>query len=296
MRSQLHSLVRTNPWAGRTALKFIPDLPCRLSVKHIGKFEVRLRTHRGYWLRSPFFNDGFMLGALERMLRSDSVVYDIGANIGLYSRWIAQRYPSVRVYAFEPADDNCLLLAKNLKLGGCSERVTIVPMAVGNEDGLATFQLDDVTSFSGTLDTVTAGRPSRSRSQYGMRPLTQTVRVATLDTIAQQQEFASPDVVKMDIEGAEAMALRGGRALLNAKTPDIVIELHGAEVAAEVLKVLWSLDYHCFGYLDADGNHLYKEIEPSDLAKITSRRSLRFLAASVRTEKLRDAIDDTVWD
>jgi len=190
-----------------------------------------------YWLRPPLAGEGFMLGCMQRLLREGDVVYDIGANIGLYSRFSAQYFKASRVYAFEPVESNRALLAENLKIGGCSARVTIVPFAVGNQDGTSDFQIDDLTSNSGTLDAVTQGSPSQSHAQYGLPAATIPVTVVRLDTIVHAEGFAKPDLIKLDVEGAEALALEGARAMLSDLRPHLLIELHGVRPARDVLHV-----------------------------------------------------------
>lgn len=237
-----------------------------------------------------------MLAAIERLLPRRGVIYDIGANIGLYCRFIAQHFDPGRIYAFEPVEENCRLLAKNIEIGKCADKVILVPSAAGDEDGMVRFQMDDLTSYSGTLSMVTNGRPSASREQYGMKPLERLVKVTRLDTAVRELHMNLPDVIKMDIEGAEAMALRGAETLLRNRGPDLTIELHGASVAREVLGILWSFSYHCFGYLDtSDGKHVYKEIDKMDLTNITDLYSLHYLAASLRKDDLQDPLREDIW-
>lgn len=157
--SDIHNKVRKTPWLGRAVLKSIPDMKWKISVAPIGAMAIRLRQHRMYWLRPPLTHEGFLLGALQRLVRRGDVAYDIGANIGLYSRMMAQCFGASRVYAFEPMENNRTILAENLKLGGCASRVEIIPFALGHEDGVSDFQVDDITSGSGTLDAVAGENP-----------------------------------------------------------------------------------------------------------------------------------------
>ena len=295
LKSKLHHLVRTTPWLGRVALRIIPDRNMCITVKPVGKFAIRLRRDRGYWLRSPLSNDGFMLGALQRMVHPGDVVYDVGANIGLYSRIMVQQFQASRIYAFEPVSENRSLLMRNLEIGYCADRVVVLPFAIGNEDGSAEFQVDDISSHSGTLDAVTHGAASASRQQYHLAPLRATVQVCRLDSLIRDRNLTPPQVLKLDIEGAEAMALRGAIGLLREHSPNLVIELHGAKVAAEVLQILWECGYHCFGYLESSEGCVYKKLQASDLSKITDLYSLHFLAACVREEELTLPIVDPEW-
>jgi FkbM family methyltransferase len=292
MLSYLQNWVRASPRLGKIAIKSIPDLKFHIDVEPIGSMAIRLRQHRMFWLRHPLIFEGFMLGALRRLVRKGDVIYDIGANIGLYSRFMAQCFDASRVYAFEPIENNRTLLVENLRLGRCESRVEIVPLAVSNEDGTCEFQIDDLTSNSGTLDAVTHGNPSQSRAQYGLPPATIRVPVACLDTLVESKGFATPALIKLDVEGAEALALEGAKSLLSQHGPYLVIELHGAEAGRQVLQVLWSVNYHCFGYLEKNGARAYQEITPVDLEHITDQYSLHFLVASREPANLIQPIED----
>jgi FkbM family methyltransferase len=286
--------IRSTPWLGRLVLKSIPDVRWKIEIEPVGKFAIRLRQHRMFWLRPPLVHEGFMLGSLQRLLHEGDVVYDIGANIGLYCRFMIQVFKASHVYAFEPMQNNCAMIAENLKLAGCSDRVTIVSSAIGDEDGTTEFQVDSLTSNSGALNTVTQGKASASHSQYGLPATVATVRAARLDTLCETPGFRKPDLIKLDVEGAEAMALEGARRMLQQHQPRLAIELHGAAVARQVLEFLWSLHYHCFGYLEAGGVSTYKEIVPEDLKSIAELYSLHFVVASTRAADLVEPIQDFV--
>ena len=294
MLSYLHHKVRTTPWLGRLALKAIPDLKLQVNVKPVGKVAIRLRQHRMYWLRPPLAGEGFMLGTLQRLLHEGDVVYDIGANVGLYSRFLVQCFHASHVYAFEPMEGNRSLLNENLTIAGCTPKVTVVPCAVGDQDGTTEFQVDTLTSNSGTLDAVTHGKPSQSHRQYGLPPATVSVTVSRLDTLVESNQLPRPDMIKLDVEGAEALALDGARHVLLQHKPRLVIELHGANFARNVLEILWSLNYHCFGYLDTNGASTYKKLSPADLEYITAPYSLHFVAASTNQADLEQPIQDFV--
>lgn len=292
MFNYIHYKVRTTPWLGRIAIKSIPNIKLQLRIDPIGRFVVRLREHRMFWLRPALINEGFMLGALKRLVRPGDVVYDIGANIGLYSRLLVQCFHASHVYAFEPFESNRELLKENVETGICRGRVTVIPCAVGQEDGFADFQIDDLTSNTGRLDVVSHGAASESRGQYGLPPAVTQVEIHSIDTLIETMGIAVPDVEKIDIEGAEAMALRGASQLLSRHKPRLIVELHGAEVTQEVLKSLWSYGYGCFGHLVVNRAHVYKEIVPSDLKEIVDRNSLSYIAASINREELQEPIQE----
>lgn len=284
--NSINHQIRTTPWLGRLALRSIPDLQWQVNVHPIGDMAIRLRQNRSFWLRDALIHEGFMLGALQRLIRPGDVVFDVGANIGLYSRFMIQEFKASLVYAFEPMETNRRLISRNLALGCCEDRVTVVSFAVGDQDGDAPFQVDDVSSASGTLDAVTHGAASQARRQYGLSPRTTTVKACRLDTLISRDHFPVPRVVKIDVEGAEAIALRGALELLRKYQPRLVIELHGAVVTKEVLQALWRCSYHCFGYLQNNGRSVYQEVTSADLPFVTDIYSLHHLMAAVEADDL----------
>jgi FkbM family methyltransferase len=220
------------------------------------------------------------------------VAYDIGANIGLYCRFMVQVFKASHVYAFEPMIDNCSMITENLKIAGCTAQVTVIPCAVGDQEGTCDFQADRITSNSGALDAVKHGKASAAHSQYGLPAAVTRVTTSRLDTLLQEGSIRKPDLIKLDVEGAEAIALEGARHLLSRHQPRLVIELHGTEVARSVLETLWELDYHCFGYLEVKGVSTYKELTPADLEFLTELYSLHYLVASTQPEDLAQPIKE----
>jgi FkbM family methyltransferase len=280
LRSIAYSL-RTRPLLGRWALRMIPDIPWVLRVEGIGDFRVRLRRNRSLWLRKPLESESFPFAMLRRFVRPGDVVYDCGANLGLYDRFLVSTLKAGRVVAFEPSAENRRFLAANLALGGIADKVTVLPLALADEDGVVEFQVDDVQTTSGTLSKVTGGEPSEGRRNLRLAPLTEKVLCRRLDTVVREEGLPAPDVIKIDVEGAEALLLRGAAGILSGRGPRLVIELHGAAVAREVLELLHAHGYACAGkvegHLHATG---YGRIDPSMLARVQGLYDVHFIAAS----------------
>jgi FkbM family methyltransferase len=280
VRSLARSL-RTRPLLGRWALRLIPDVPWTLQVEGIGPFRVRLRRNRSWWLRKPLESESFPFAMLRHLVRPGDVVYDCGANLGLYARFLVATLGAGRVVAFEPAADNRRFLAANLALGGIADRVTVLPMALADEDGMAEFQVDDMQTSSGTLSKVTGGEPSEGRRNLRLGPLTDQVLCRRLDTLVTEEKLPLPDVIKIDVEGAEALLLRGAADLLRERRPALVIELHGAEVARKVLTLLCGFGYACAAKMSA---HLhaggYGPVDLSVLPRLKGPYDVHFIVAA----------------
>jgi FkbM family methyltransferase len=152
-------------------------------------------------------------------------VYDIGAHAGYYTL-LASRLtgPGGEVHAFEPDAKNQIYLRKHVEANNASN-VTIVTKAVSEEDGHSHFQQG---SGSGT----------GSLSESGSLKV-ETVR---LDSYSAQRGV-QPDLMKIDVEGAEGMVLRGAVRILESARPTIFLSTHGAQVHRDCCRLLASLGY-----------------------------------------------------
>src|SRR5947209_5185180 len=131
--------LRTRPRLGRWALAMVPDWPWTVQIAGIGPLRIHLRRNRSFWLRNPLESESFPFSMLRQLVRAGDLVYDAGANLGLYSRFLITCLGVERVVAFEPVAENRALLACNLALGDVAARVTVLPFALGDEDGTAEF-------------------------------------------------------------------------------------------------------------------------------------------------------------
>jgi FkbM family methyltransferase len=178
------------------------------------------------------------------------------------------------------------LLNHNIRLGGVSGQVQVIPMALAGADGEEIFQTDDMSTASGTLDRVSHGAASQGRRQYGLPPLVEKVRVSRVDTLVQEGIIPKPNVIKIDVEGAEAWVLEGARETLRTAQPMLVVELHGIEAVRAVVQVLLGMGYFVFGYFRREYcDENYEEIRPADYDQITDEYGLHYLIAS--TDKSR---------
>jgi len=140
-------------------------------------------------------------------LRSGARVFDLGAHQGVVAAMLAHVVgPSGRVIAVEASPHNCSAAAKNRELNDLHQ-LEVVQAAVADRPGTLVFneglngQLDDGSGAVGRVH----------------------VEAVTLDGLAER--FGLPDVVFLDIEGAEYLALLGATRVLNSG-PDFFIEVH----------------------------------------------------------------------
>jgi FkbM family methyltransferase len=160
------------------------------------------------------------------------VIYDLGANLGIASLYFQSLYPAAQIYGFEPLPEN--LEVCGLNYAQLSPPSRVMPWAVGLQTGTAIFDCQN-DSRGGRLESsphdprlTTIGK--LKVQIYSLRDLIQTVGLPV------------PDLIKIDVEGAECDVLRGLEDHY-AAVKWIYIETHGAELKAWCLKWLQERQY-----------------------------------------------------
>lgn len=190
------------------------------------------------------------LNRMLSMLRPEDVLYDIGANIGLVALHAASR---CRTVAFEPDPGFLHRLRRNVALNP-SAAVDVRPVAISNS--------------TQAVHLFTSGAGGNSPSLVNQRNEQNVVEVqaTTLDTLSRDNTLPAPTVLKLDIEGAEILALRGADSLLNGPAAPrlLFLELHDTflpafgSTADEVLALTGSAGYDIVHYREKrhDQQHL----------------------------------------
>ncbi len=150
-----------------------------------------------------------------------AVLWDIGANVGLYSCYAAKRR-GCRVFSFEPSVFNLELLARNIHLNGLSETVTIVPLPLSDEKAFSTLNMSS-TEWGGALSTFGKsygqdGKPLQTVFKFSTVGLSMSDAVTLLG-------IPRPDYVKMDVDGLEHLILKGGASVLST-VKGLLVEIH----------------------------------------------------------------------
>lgn len=183
---------------------------------------------------SVYFNavEKEQTASLVATLRPGNVFFDIGANVGYYSLLGARLVgPRGRVVALEPVVRNVAFLHRHVVLNRAGN-VTIVPAACSDRIALASFASGD-NYATGRL----AGGPGDENGVVGT-----PVPTVTIDALVNALELL-PDVIKIDVEGAELDVLRGAcETFLRAK-PTIYLSVHSATLRTGCLDHLGSLGY-----------------------------------------------------
>ena len=138
---------------------------------------------------------------IAALARKGGLLVDVGANYGYYSLMWAGTLPGNRVIAFEASHLNSTALDENGVRNGAAGRIQIFDLAVGKQQGRMPFGLGPVgeTGWGGlSLDD----------------PGLDEVEVVTLDEVMSKKISKQIEVLKIDVEGADAWVLEGARDLL----------------------------------------------------------------------------------
>jgi FkbM family methyltransferase len=235
----------------RRGLYLLPDCRVTMNKRYLGPFSFRLRRHR-WLLRTNWHRDHTRnLAMFCTLVRRGDVVYDVGANIGYYSRYVLQQLAPSRVVAFEPMRQNVELLERNIELVDGDGKVRLVAGALGDREFADELQIDDIMGGTAVLNTVSGGAAASARRAMGLPPVTERVDVQSLDHfVTSNPAEPSPQVIKIDTEGAEVAVLTGARQLLSSsQAPRLLIATHGRQLATDCVSMLAAWGYHCFGFV-----------------------------------------------
>lgn len=189
--------------------------------------------------------DSYLWSAMPEAL-DDGLVLDIGAHIGYHALGCAARFPHCRVIAFEPNPINVQRLQKNLELNPLqATRIQVHPIALSDVQGQLAFRssanVEDQTSSGGYLE---RGSPPLEQGIYERSGFSDSmVRTDRLDDLVAAHHWRDIRILKIDVEGAEHLFLKGAVRVLERDKPMLYIEVHSVVCMLEVLNTIVPLGY-----------------------------------------------------
>ena len=217
----------------------------RMAAKRIAGTDLilsyRMSQHLGFLINRHINYEPANREIATAHIKKGNLVFDIGANIGQYSLLFSRQLGDTgKLVCLEPDPENYFHLLHNLNANKCNN-AKIVRKAVSDKEGKMTFY----------RDTTTGGRMG---SLFQKNNLMYTGVQEEVETTTLQQlvdEFGIPDFIKIDVEGAEGIMLRGLNPELRRTV--FLIEVR-TETKAEVFEIFKALDMHI--YLIRQGLHL----------------------------------------
>jgi FkbM family methyltransferase len=210
----------------RALTDFDDDTECIVTITMRDRSIMKLDLRS--FERSVFFLGNYdvrEIATLSRLVGPESVVLDVGANVGFYSVGLARRSRAKRILAFEPVPENFARLQYHVERNGLSARVSPVNVALGNRIGHVEMHMTDRgKSSTGNAVLVT-------ETNLADRPPSCGATMTRLDDYAAENCITSCDLIKVDIEGAELEFLRGAAEFVQRTRPVIFSEYNPAAAA-----------------------------------------------------------------
>jgi FkbM family methyltransferase len=191
--------------------------------------------------RKRFRSEYDELDSFLQTIQADDVVYDIGANTGLYSLFAAGKCEQGSIVAFDPYPPNVEVLRRNITRNNLHN---IEVMELG---------------LSSTVGEVEFSQPSKEDVGYGSSSIkvesgdsTIKIPTTTVDRLVANGVCPPPNVVKIDVEGAEKDVLNGATGLAGKQHSAFIVEMHATpelgmkENADQVLNWCSSVGYQAW--------------------------------------------------
>jgi len=259
------------------------SLPNGMTVAHENKNETEY-LYDEIFQKQTYFRHGIGL-------RDGACVFDVGANIGLFTLFVTQHWKDLTVYAFEPIPHIYTNLRHNADLAGSS--VKTLPVGLSNEEKTETFafyprytMMSGISAYADAAQEVEVIKQFlRNEEQSGVTGASQLLaqsddllagrfeakleqcRLRVLSDIIQEEKVDRIDLLKVDVQRAELDVLQGIRDEDWQRIEQVVMEVHdveGGATAGRIEEITALLKRHGFSVV----------VEQEDLLQGTDRYNL----------------------
>jgi FkbM family methyltransferase len=186
---------------------------------------------------------------VKRAAKAGHTCADVGANLGYFTILMASLVQDTgKILSFEPNPNIFPYLLASTKLNGFLDRVTLHNLALSDAPGGAMLLFAAVTNNWG-------GSALNLKAENLQDHVNVEVRLETLNFIA--GGLTRLDFIKIDVEGAEFLAMKGGADVLRRFKPTILSEIHVPQLrrvsdvsGEEYIALMQEFGYACFELLD----------------------------------------------
>ncbi len=224
------------------------DRPISCRIPHIA-FPVQVMALRNANISISAANPHINLFLVMADVFQVKTFWDVGANIGYYTWVLKSSVPALDAVMFEPDTINKKLIGATIRKNRLPS-IELRPAAVGSARGSTTFKVDSFGSETGSI----ARAETIDETLYGASSESITVDVIPLDEVLQERNGQLPDLVKIDVEGAEQLAFEGATNLVKSEHP-----VFHCEVRNEFKEYI-------FGLLQSAG---YRVLDASNLSELS---------------------------
>ena len=162
----------------------------------------------------------------EKNKNKEIIFWDIGANIGLFSIYSAQKHRgNIKVIAFEPSSSNLRVLTRNISINNFSDKIFINQIALTNKKNVF-LDMNEPNFIEGS-SLNTFGEKFNFEGKNFLAKQKYKIFGTTIDTMIDKGYLDIPNYVKIDVDGLEHLILEGGDKMFNnKKIRSVLIEVN----------------------------------------------------------------------
>lgn len=220
-----------------------------------------------------------MLRAISKQLTKDSLVLDVGANVGNHCLYIAS-VVGCKVEAFEPNESLCQALMRSLEVNALTHKVKIHQVGVSSCAGYAHFSHIDESNLG-------------SQSLESSNKSSDEIELVSLDDRSWDEPVS---MIKIDVEGMELDVLKGAISLLERDKPLLYVEARDAVEFEDLYGFISKIGYICYETYNATPTHCFiheEKIEkPRELALPLLRKAEAIYRNKKAEKSLRGKLDE----
>jgi FkbM family methyltransferase len=213
-----------------------------------GLIELKSNRYGKIWCRNcledlEVINTVLIFNAyhIQEKYRACKTILDLGANIGIATRFFCKHLPEARIVALEPSEKNCQIFKINMEKEISAGRVKLVRCAIGAEDGAGHFKVGDNIRFDSFKVVKNDAETEAASGIYEQVP------IMGIDGLMKRLE--GPLIVKIDIEGAEQDLLNCRSKWINA-ADCLMVEFHVRSQERDWLETLAKEGWVAAKYFD----------------------------------------------
>ena len=165
---------------------------------------------------------------LHKFLKEDFVVFDIGANIGVFTCFAANVVKKVKFFAFEPVSMVFDILKKNTE---SYRNIEIFQLSLGSREETKEILIRTWNPGYSTIKDSAVQRPKESFD------IKENIKISKLDNIVNKLNLEKINFIKIDVEGYEVEVLRGGIETIKKFRPTIGVSLHNQSFEKEIREI-----------------------------------------------------------
>jgi len=224
----------------------------------------------GYRIKvSPAEHLSYLLGTAElhlqkailRFVHPGDIVYDVGANLGYVALSLSKQVgPSGKVAAFEPVPQNLRFLRENIESNQLAN-IEVFDVAVSDTEGEALIRITENLAMASLI--------WHTQNSACIQHSTRTIAI---DDLVQTGRLALPTFVKIDVEGAEALVVRGMQRTIASSKPVLFIECSDSG-REETWRLLTDCGYECRSAVTSERVLTFDAYRHSDFLWILLRQS-----------------------